>query len=572
MRSSRKPRGTPAGETGEVAASLPPVPAADEPDAQSSLESTEEPDEILVRFPTDEVVAEPEADVPPESESSMPMEASAEIQAGAAEATAQDQLDPGPAHLEGAVGEQAEAAPQDSVTTESPPESAPEVPPELLEALAESPSARPLPYEPTKPDPAEETSLQIRLARIRLRTGSLSMARAELESLAGRDLLDPPGLLDLAEARWRTGDLQGAGTVAVAYLAANGGEALGFVIAAEAASLGGRHAEARRHMEQAHLRTLTSLDSFFAGIPRRAPFDAVGWGAVGMPETSAAAEPPDVRAAAVAQTEPAAEPIQSTAAPIEPAVAPAPDAPPTESTPEPGASLAELTAEPAAMPAATEEETVAPVIAVEPEPAPREPVQPTEPAPTEPAPTEAAGEAAAAAAQLAAATIEPAAATIEPAPAETAPEPAGSPGLAEADTEIAEGIARLGEGDALLAALHFGLALRMTPGSAPVVLAALGDRRDLALELVRGDALRLLGQESDAGQAYSSVASALSAARSANQPAVEGTAGPPAMQQAGEPSDSPERPTETAPSGAPPESPAREDRAPEPPPPITWSD
>ena len=201
------------------------------------------------------------------------------------------------------------------------------------------------------------------------------------------------------------------------------------------------------------------------------------------------------------------------------------------------------------MPVATEEETVAPVIAVEPEPAPRT----TGPAPTESAPTEVAG-GGRCRGPAGGGHDEPAAATIEPArrrPLRTR----RSPGLAEADTEVAEGIARLGEGDALLAAL----ALRARSAHDPRFRARRARcprrRRDLALELVRGDALRLLGQESDAGQAYSSVASALSEARSASQPAVEETAGPPAMQQAGEPSDLPERPTETAPSGAPPESP-----------------
>ena len=39
-------------------------------------------------------------------------------------------------------------------------------------------------------------------------------ARAELESLAGHGMLDDEALLDLAEVRWRTGDLAGAGEAA----------------------------------------------------------------------------------------------------------------------------------------------------------------------------------------------------------------------------------------------------------------------------------------------------------------------------------------------------------------------
>ena len=55
---------------------------------------------------------------------------------------------------------------------------------------------------------------------LHLRMGSLALARAELESLAGRGMLDEPALLDLAEVRWRTGDLAGAGEAANALLSA----------------------------------------------------------------------------------------------------------------------------------------------------------------------------------------------------------------------------------------------------------------------------------------------------------------------------------------------------------------
>jgi hypothetical protein len=244
------------------------------------------------------------------------------------------------------------------------------------------------------------------------------MARAELESLSGRDLLDAPGKLDLAEARWRTGDLHGAGDAEVAYLAANGGEALGFVIAAEAASAGGRHAEARGHVEQARQRMLTDFDSLFAGIPRKAMLPA-GWGTTVGPVEATKAQPPDARVAAV--------------------------------EPEP-------------------EETE-----VEP------PVSGT--------------------------------ARTESSAPDGATQPVADPSRVQAGTEIEAGIARLREGDALVAALHFGIALRMTPDSAPAVLSAIDDRHDPALELVRGDALRMLGHEGDADRAYLSVASALSAAR-----------------------------------------------------------
>jgi hypothetical protein len=105
--------------------------------------------------------------------------------------------------------------------------------------------------------------------------------------------------------------------------------------------------------------------------------------------------------------------------------------------------------------------------------------------------------------------VEPEAAPVEPAvaPEAVAPAPAAANPW---DGEIHAGAEALASGDALMAALHFAVALRMSPESARAVLDGIGKRGDLALELVRGDALRLLGNESDAGQAYASVASKLS--------------------------------------------------------------
>ena len=56
------------------------------------------------------------------------------------------------------------------------------------------------------------------LAHAHLRLGALSLARVELETMAGLGLLDARGLVDLAEVRWRTGDLLGAGEAANAAL------------------------------------------------------------------------------------------------------------------------------------------------------------------------------------------------------------------------------------------------------------------------------------------------------------------------------------------------------------------
>jgi len=76
------------------------------------------------------------------------------------------------------------------------------------------------------------------LARLHLRLGSLSLARAELETLAGKDMLDADGVVDLAEARWRTGDITGAGEAAALVIDDDDGPLLALVVAAEAAAAG----------------------------------------------------------------------------------------------------------------------------------------------------------------------------------------------------------------------------------------------------------------------------------------------------------------------------------------------
>jgi hypothetical protein len=106
------------------------------------------------------------------------------------------------------------------------------------------------------------------IARIHLRLGSLGLARAELETLAGRDLLDDEAIRDLAEARWRTGDLTGAGEAAAAYLESHADDVLALVIAAEAQADLGRPGEARRLAGLAVEKAAGSLDPIFAGMQR----------------------------------------------------------------------------------------------------------------------------------------------------------------------------------------------------------------------------------------------------------------------------------------------------------------
>ncbi len=121
----------------------------------------------------------------------------------------------------------------------------------------------------------------LRLATLHLRMGMLPLARAELEAAAGRGKLDEPALLDLAEARWRTGDLAGAGEAAHAALERGIEAPLAYLITAESIAALGRPSEARRLAGRALERAGGSLDALFAGMPRASiwPADAVPEGA-----------------------------------------------------------------------------------------------------------------------------------------------------------------------------------------------------------------------------------------------------------------------------------------------------
>jgi len=147
----------------------------------------------------------------------------------------------------------------------------------------------------------DERAADLVLARIHLRLGSLGLARAELEGLAGRNGLDEEGIRDLAEARWRTGDLPGAGEAAVAFLESNPDDVLCLVISAELQATLGRPGEARRLAGRALTKSNEPVDAIFAGMPRSpiwpidpsAPVEPVGtlftdlpaqaWPDIGMP-------------------------------------------------------------------------------------------------------------------------------------------------------------------------------------------------------------------------------------------------------------------------------------------------
>ena len=156
----------------------------------------------------------------------------------------------------------------------------------------------------------------LRMARLHLRMGSTSLARAELESFAGRGALDEDALLDLAEVRWRTGDLAGAGEAANALLAMGREDALALAIAAESIAALGRPGEARRLAGRAVAAAEgRSIDVLFAGMPR-----SLVW-----PENVAG----DAEATHPTQVQHAPRPPRSrpTASPVPGGAAPAPASP-----------------------------------------------------------------------------------------------------------------------------------------------------------------------------------------------------------------------------------------------------
>ncbi len=142
--------------------------------------------------------------------------------------------------------------------------------------------------------------IELRLARLHLRMGSLALARAELELLARNGSLDAPALVDLAEARWRTGDLDGAGEAAGEALERGASDPLALVVAAEAAAVAGRRAEADDLATAAIAGLETTLDALFAGMPRSQVWP-------GDPEAEAApADLPDGLAGGIGVPVPAA--------------------------------------------------------------------------------------------------------------------------------------------------------------------------------------------------------------------------------------------------------------------------
>lgn len=349
--------------------------------------------------------------------------------------------------------------------------------------VATAPPPEPAPDRPTR-------SSALALARLHLRTGALALARTELETMAGRDLLDDAGILDLAEVRWRTGDVTGAGEAVAALMDGSDGEdddrpALAVIIAAEAAAARGRPTESRRLAERLRSTDRASIDDLFAGLPRSSAWPA---DPLALAPTSATLFPTGAGAAAGTNgggRSGAAERVdESNATAFAPAIdlvrapgfwdEPAAVEVDRDDAPEIDPELAAV-AEAIAITEATAEHEAA-IAAVEVE---RD---------------GALDDRADADADDGAADDDDTAADDEP----YGPDPGDL---------LADGRDALAAGDVATAAVHFGLLLRLAPALAPAVLDALATTGEPisdapGLAFVRGDAYRLVGRERDARRAY----------------------------------------------------------------------
>lgn len=265
-------------------------------------------------------------------------------------------------------------------------------------------------------------AVELALARAHLRLGSLTLARAELEGLANQGALDVPGQVDLAEARWRTGDLASAGEAAAVALAAGDEGPVALAIAAEAASALGRPNEARRLATVALERLEGPLDALFAGMPRSGVWPADS------------AEPPP-RAGTLFHHEPA----------------PSPNVRAGDTDPGVIAARAQI---------------------------PEAAAGPTPGTPLTLGFWDGDGE---------------------------APD-LGTPAMPDAAGELDAARAALKAGALDEATLRFALAMRMAPALAPAILEATDGLSGSTVNLLRGDAYRQVGLESEARRAYAAAA------------------------------------------------------------------
>lgn len=150
-------------------------------------------------------------------------------------------------------------------------------------ARAEDTTDVPLPGPTEDQASATDRPTDARLARLHLRGGLLPLARAALEQMAGAGTLDAAAMADLAEARWRSGDLEGAADAARAHQASGGAEPMAALILAEDLARLGQPADARRYAEYVLARSGGAADQLFAQEPRSPawPPEDRGWMAQG---------------------------------------------------------------------------------------------------------------------------------------------------------------------------------------------------------------------------------------------------------------------------------------------------
>jgi hypothetical protein len=297
-----------------------------------------------------------------------------------------------------------------------------------------------------------EASDEIRLAQLHLRVGMLSLALAELEDLEHRSLLSGAERALLAEARWRTGDTDGAADAARAHLDAGGAAPIALSIAAEAAAADGRPGEARSFMDRLGLPDAAMLDGLFAGMPRRAFWPSA---------------PPE----STEEQTPSEGPSGFDPGPWEAAAGSA-ASPPARRTESPGPAGIRAESRAAQTPALWPDETAAGAADAEDD---------------------------AAAGGAEAAPVSPSR------PRHATPSLQQDPvaELALAREELATHPER--------ALLRLALILRLDPTLAPAVLDAIVIRTEPAAAIIRGDAQRLLGRHLEAEAAFASAAIGLAA-------------------------------------------------------------
>ena len=307
----------------------------------------------------------------------------------------------------------------------------------------------------------------LRMARVHLRMGQLTLARAELEDLHRRDALDVVGLAVLAEARWRTGEGVAAAEAALAHLKAGGSDDVAVCIAAEAMAAEGRPADARALMDRLPASDAATLDALFAGMPRRAFWPA---GPIDRSDIDELRREADARASAGRRggPRPAGAGIGADA--------------PTETFQQPvgGAGAAPVQAGSPLGTPPTDRRAI---------PGPREVLEAT-----------AAG---AWGAGGRAVTTGPGSTSHHPRAADRRVKGQMDPALelARAREELSTKPER--------AILRLSLVLRHDPTFAPVVLDILHLRREPSAALVRGDAQRLLGRHMEAEAAFDAAAESL---------------------------------------------------------------